>query len=93
MRSEKFNSEGYYDPTPYEALSNIFGEQRFAFRPIVYICSPYAGDVEGNVAAVPLLNKIILSAIFYFLLFYNSRTPGLRILDLDFRILYIFTPK
>ena len=51
MRSEKFNSEGYYDPTPYEALANIFGEQRFAFRPIVYICSPYAGDVEGNGAA------------------------------------------
>ena len=47
----KYNSEGYYDPTTYEALSSIEKEERSlrAFRPIVYICSPYAGDVETNV--------------------------------------------
>ena len=47
----KYNSEGYYDPTTYEALSSIEKEERSlrTFRPLVYICSPYAGDVETNV--------------------------------------------
>ena len=51
MNINKFNSEGYYDPTTYEALSSIENEERSlrTFRPIVYICSPYAGDVETNV--------------------------------------------
>lgn len=53
MSINKFNSEGYYDPTTYEALTNIEQEERAlrAFRPIVYICSPYAGDVDGNIKA------------------------------------------
>ena len=51
MNINKFNNEGYYDPTTYEALSSIENEERSlrTFRPIVYICSPYAGDVETNV--------------------------------------------
>ena len=53
MCVSKKNSEGYDDPTAYEALTRIEQEQRAlrAFRPIVYICSPYSGDVVGNVAA------------------------------------------
>ena len=53
MSINKFNSEGYYDPTAYKALSAIQKEERSlrAFRPIVYICSPYSGDVDENVAA------------------------------------------
>ena len=49
--ASKYNSEGYYDPTTYEALFSIEKEERSlrTFRPIVYICSPYAGDVETNV--------------------------------------------
>lgn len=44
------NSEGYYDPTAYEALSNIEREAKAVrtFRPVVYICSPLSGDMEGN---------------------------------------------
>lgn len=36
MSINKFNSEGYYDPTTYEALTNIEKEERAlrAFRPI-----------------------------------------------------------
>ena len=47
MSINKFNSEGYYDPTAYEAMSVVEKEEKAlrAFRPIVYICSPYAGDV------------------------------------------------
>lgn len=46
------NSEGYPDPTCCTALVNIEHEKRAlrAFRPIVYICSPYTGDIETNVA-------------------------------------------
>lgn len=45
MSVDKFNSEGYYDPTAYEAMSISEKEERAlrAFRPIVYICSPFAG--------------------------------------------------
>ncbi len=48
-----FNSEHYADPTAYEALKNIEAGRRDirAFRPIVYICSPFSGDVEANVAS------------------------------------------
>lgn len=52
MGINKFNSEGYYDPTTYEALTNIAREEKAAkrvYRPLVYICSPYAGEVERNV--------------------------------------------
>ena len=48
------NCEGYKDPTAYEALSALEREERRAlraFRPIVYICSPYAGDIDRNIAA------------------------------------------
>ena len=51
MSISKLNAERYYDPTAYEALSNIEQEERTlrVYRPIVYICSPYAGDVSKNV--------------------------------------------
>ncbi len=44
------NAEGYYDPTAFEALSNIEREAReaHAFRPIIYICSPLSGNIEEN---------------------------------------------
>lgn len=51
MGISKFNSEGYHDPTTYEALSKIEKEEKAAkraYRPLVYICSPFAGDVEAN---------------------------------------------
>lgn len=54
MGIDKFNSEGYSDPTTYEALTNIRREEmaadkKAAYLPLVYICSPYAGDVENNI--------------------------------------------
>ena len=56
MSISKYNSEGYYDPTTYEALKNIEKEElKMAglykpdeFRPLVYICSPQRGDTEKN---------------------------------------------
>jgi len=46
----KYNSERYSDPTAYEALTAIEREaKKSAFKPLVYICSPYAGAVERNI--------------------------------------------
>lgn len=44
------NAEGYFDPTAFEALSNIEREYKAAraFRPLVYICSPLSGAEELN---------------------------------------------
>ncbi len=44
------NPEGYVDRVPYEALATIARKEKAEqkFRPLVYICSPYSGDVEGN---------------------------------------------
>ncbi|MCM1439302.1 MAG: DUF4406 domain-containing protein [Roseburia sp.] len=53
MGFSKYNSEQYLDLTAYGALTQIEKEERTAakaaaFRPIVYICSPYAGGAEKN---------------------------------------------
>ena len=47
------NAEGYPDPTAFGAFCSIEKEEKAlrAFRPLVYICSPYAGDIETNTAA------------------------------------------
>jgi hypothetical protein len=53
MIISKFNSEGYHDPTPYAAITNVIKEEKAernsAFKPLVYICSPYSGDIDINV--------------------------------------------
>ena len=43
------NSEGYMDLTAFEALKRA-ERRRFGYRPLVYIRSPYSGDVEANIA-------------------------------------------
>ena len=52
MDVNKFNAEGYHDPTPQEALTNIIKKEKAAakaaFKPLVYICSPFSGDIENN---------------------------------------------
>ena len=48
--ARKCNSEGYRDPTAYEALTKIESEVKAqrGYRPLVYVCSPLSGDVERN---------------------------------------------
>ena len=49
MSVNKFNAEGYHDPTVFEALTNIEKEEKQKKKKkIVFICSPFAGDIEGN---------------------------------------------
>ena len=51
------NSEGYPDPTAYEALKNIEGH----YYKMVYICSPYAGEVELNSAKARIYSRFAIS--------------------------------
>ncbi|ETA80603.1 DUF7768 domain-containing protein [Youngiibacter fragilis] len=53
---DKKNSEGYSDPTVYEALRNIKKEDK-VFRPLVFICSPYAGDIEKNTERAKMYSR------------------------------------
>ena len=54
--AEYKNAEGYADPTAFGAFCAIEKEEKAlrAFRPIVYICSPYAGDA-GYIPIAPHL--------------------------------------
>lgn len=51
MNTDKLNAEGYYDPTAYEALTAVEQEEKAAkaFRPLVYICSPYSRNIGNNI--------------------------------------------
>ena len=50
MSINKRNSEGYFDPTAYEALTKIArdAKQARAYRPLIYVCSPLSGDIAAN---------------------------------------------
>ncbi len=54
-RPSYYNSEGYPDPTNYYALLHMMEAEKakkawiYAFRPIIYICSPFAGDTKQNI--------------------------------------------
>jgi len=49
MSVNLYNGERYFDPTAYEALTNIEREAKRTYRPLVFICSPYAGDIECHI--------------------------------------------
>jgi hypothetical protein len=62
--AEYKNAEGYADPTAFGTFCAIEKEEKAlrAFRPIVYICSPYAGDVERNTAAARRYSRFAVDA-------------------------------
>ena len=93
MNAEKFNCEGYFDPTAYEALCAIEKEERAlrAFRPIVFICSPYAGEVDENIRAARRYSRfavdkgyITIAPHLLFPQFLNDADPNERQLGLFF---------
>lgn len=47
---DKYNSEGYPDPTAYEALTAVAKSEASVktYRPLVYIASAFAGDTDTN---------------------------------------------
>ena len=93
MSINKLNSEGYYDPTAYEAMTLVEKEERAlrAFRPIVYICSPFSGDVEGNIESAQRFSRfavdkgyIPIAPHLLFPQFLNDNDPKERQLGLFF---------
>lgn len=52
MENEKRNAEGYLDLTAYKAIKHIEKEalktKNRRYRPLVYVCSPYAGNIAEN---------------------------------------------
>lgn len=61
IKVSKYNAEGYYSPTEYEGMTNVLREQAIQERerkkiqnrykegmPLVFICSPYRGDIKAN---------------------------------------------
>ena len=62
MSTNKFNSEGYFDPTAFEALVAIEKEaKKTAYKPLVYICSPFAGDVDRNLMKARAYSQFAVS--------------------------------
>ena len=57
---ERYNHEHYPDPTAYQALTKIQQEERRK-KPIVFVCSPYAGDVEGNIMRAKRYGRFAVS--------------------------------
>lgn len=47
MSSNFKNQEGYADPTAGQAIAQVIKEEK-KYRPLVYICSPFSDDPEGN---------------------------------------------
>lgn len=86
------NSEGYSDPTAGEAFSRIVREERKRrYRPLVYVCSPYAGDTVRNILAAQKYcrfavdnNAIPLAPHLLYPQFLDDRNPDERDLGLFF---------
>jgi len=84
---DRANSEGYADPTAHDALMNI---KKREYMPLVYICSPYAGNVEANVKAAKRYsrfavlerNAIAFAPHLLFPQFLSDSDPGERDLAL-----------
>lgn len=70
-----YNHEGYYDPTAFLALNSVAEEQRckqkevresayknHPYRPLIYICSPYAGDIQKNTDAARRYSKFAVDS-------------------------------
>lgn len=55
------NPEGYVDPVPYQAISNMDREQK-RYMPMVYICSAYSDDVEYNVQKARIYSRYAVDA-------------------------------
>jgi hypothetical protein len=96
MSSFYRNAEGYFDPVAGEAFSRIAREERKAgrqhiYRPLVYVCSRYAGDVVRNILAAQKFcrfavnqNMIPVASHLLYPQFLDDRNPAERELGLFF---------
>ena len=85
-----YNSEGYFSPTEYEALTKIEKNERTAkiaanYRPMVYICSTYSGNTEKNTENARKYSRFAVDCHYlpitphiYFTQFMNDNIPEER---------------
>ena len=88
--ANKYNGEGYYSPTEFEAFTRMEKEEKAArkaaaFRPIVYICSPYSGDTERNIENAKKYSRFAVDSHYlpitphiYFTQFMDDEIPAER---------------
>ncbi|MBQ8837548.1 MAG: hypothetical protein IJ002_08625 [Clostridia bacterium] len=97
MGISMYNEENIIDPTPCIAIANIENKRKREIaelkkhRPLVYICSPFAGDVRANVKAARkycrfavLEGKIPFAPHLLFTQFLNDKKPFERELGMVF---------
>jgi hypothetical protein len=61
---DMYNFEHYPDPTAAEAMANVEREEKAKakqYRPLVYVCSPYAGDTKRNIARAQEYCRFVVS--------------------------------
>lgn len=61
MGSNYRNAEGYTDPTAGEAITQVIKESR-TYKPLVYICSPFSGDIVGNTEKAKRYSRFAVDA-------------------------------
>ena len=93
MSIDKYNSERYDEPTAYNSLSAIEEKERklHAFRSLVYVCSPYAGDIQKNVKKTQHYCRFVVKKGYIpiaphllFTQFLDDSNPDERVLGLHF---------
>ena len=55
------NAEGYADPTAGEAITQVIKENR-TYKPLVYICSQFSGDIVGNTEKAKQYSRFAVDA-------------------------------
>ena len=96
MSISKRNCEGYLDLTAYEAMSIMERSERRKRKPCVFICSPYAGDVECNIenarryllfavkkGAIPFAPHLLYPQVM------DDADPGQRELGIEFSLAFL----
>jgi hypothetical protein len=94
---EKHNSEGYPDPTAWQAIAAVMREERgHGYMPLVYIASPYAGDIAENTGRARHYAKfavgkgcIPLAPHLHYPQFMNEDDPKQRALGLRFALILL----
>ena len=99
MHDDRKNHEGYPDPTAHAVLSAMHREeaaQLRVYRPLVYICSPLAGDMDANMerargfcrfavdqGAIPIAPHLLFPQ------FMDEETPSTRTLALHMGLVLV----
>ena len=56
---EEIKKDGFTDVDAYDALEAL-ETKHFAPRPIIYVCSPYSGDIAGNVEKAKKYSRFVV---------------------------------